>query len=280
MHPQRNTDSLTKELNWDDFCRKFNLSFISAHSIQSGNMKRSYLIVTEQGEFVAQQYKYGDFLTEKFDLIRTVSDALNDANDGIGYPKYVSTTNGKWFVSGYNLQRYIDNKAPIVNDKCVQICAQTLKCFHESCNLIEERIEENMLPMRNLSMAEPTYKSALQYGTGIIHGEFRLRNILFRDSSSIAIIDLDSICLAPRYIDIGYLMLDFIEMDVSNFDHYVQVIHGAYSKNLPIQAGYSAVALLLSDYIDKCSSGYILNNRVLSIKQYKELLKKLSSRCI
>lgn len=69
-------------------------------------------------------------------------------------------------------------------------------------------------------------------------------------------------------------MLDFIDRDVFNFDHYVQVIHNEYSNHLPIQAGYSAVALLLSDYIDKCSSGYLQNNRVLSIKQYKGLLTK------
>lgn len=242
-------------------------------------MKRSYRIVSKQGVYVAQQYKYGDYIIEKFDLIRTVSNALNTINDEIIYPQYISTANGEWFVNGYNLQRYINNDDPMVDDESAQICAKSLRRFHESCDLIKERIDPSLLPIRQPSEIDPIYSLALQYGIGIIHGEFRLRNLLFQDNKPIAIIDLDSICFAPRYIDVGYLMLDFIERDASNFDHYVYVIHSTYSECLPIQAGYAAVALLLSDYVHKCNSGYLQNNRILSIKQYNELLKIISTRC-
>lgn len=242
-------------------------------------MKRSYRIVSRRGEYVAQQYKYGEYIIDKFDLIRTASNALNATNDGMIYPQYFSTVNGEWFVHGYNLQRYILNDAPMFDDKSAQICAESLKCFHKSCDLIKERIDHNLLSVREPSKIDPISSLALQYGAGIIHGEFRLRNLLFQNNKPIAIIDLDSICLASRYIDIGYLMLDFIERDPSNFDHYINVIHSTYSENLPIKAGYAAVALLLCDYIHKCNSGYLQNNRILSIKQYNELLKIIFTRC-
>lgn len=279
MHTQRDSATLIREINWFDFCKQFGIPFTSAHLIQSGNMKTSYRIVSGQCKYVAQQYKYGDYIIGKFNLIRTVSNALNAACDGMLYPQFVSTKSGEWFVHGYNLQRYIDNKEPKVNDESAQKCALTLKRFHESCDLIKEQIDLNLLPIRKSFEIEPIFNLAAQYGAGIIHGEFRLRNLLFRVNKPIAIIDLDSICLAHRYIDIAYLMLDFIERDTSNFDYYIHVIHSTYSENISIQAGYAAVALLLSDYINKCNSGYLQNNRVLSIKQYSELLKKILMRC-
>lgn len=202
MHTQRDSASLSKEINWFDFCKQFDIPFTSAHLIQSGNMKRSYRIVSRQGEYVAQQYKYGDYIIDKFDLSRTASNALNATNDGMIYPQYISTTNGEWFVHGYNLQRYINNEGIMDDGKSAQICAKSLKCFHESCDLIKECIDQNLLPVRQPSKIDPIYSIALQYGIGIVHGEFRLRNLLFRDNRPIAIIDLDSMCLAPRYIDI------------------------------------------------------------------------------
>ena len=279
MYTQRDSANLNSEIDWLDFCKQFGIQFTSVVPLQSGNMKKSYRIVSKQGEYVAQQYKYGSYLINKFDLIRTVSDALNATNGGMIYPQYIPTTSGEWFVHGYNLQKYINNKIPLVDDARAQICAKSLKSFHESCDLIKDCIDQKLLSVRQPSEIDPIYSLALEYGIGIIHGEFRLRNLLFQNNKPIAIIDLDSICLASRYIDIGYLMLDFIERDISNFDRYIEIIHSVYSENLPIQAGYAAVALTLSDYIHKCNSGYLHNNRILPIKQYNILLETIYRMC-
>ncbi len=171
------------------------------------------------------------------------------------------------------------NEDPIINYSSAKMCARTLKHFHESCDSISKIFDIRKLSVKQNHEIKPKYNLALLYGSGIVHGEFRLRNLLFHNNEVVAIIDLDSICISQRYLDVGYLMLDFIERDVKNYCYYISVIHKSYSSELPIQAGYAAVALILYDYIDKCNSGFLQNNRVLSIEQYSELLRKINLRC-
>lgn len=279
MHFERDSTGLVTEANWIDFCKEFDTQFVSAHPIQSGNMKESYRIVTSKGVYLAQRYKYGNFFNDKFEVIREIANILNSISDGIAYPKFICSNKKQWFVGGFNFQKYIINDDPIINYTSAKMCAQTLKRFHESCNSISEIFDIKKLPIKQNQEIKSIYNSALLYGTGIVHGEFRLRNLLFHNNSPVAIIDLDSICYAQRYIDVGYLMLDFIERDISNYNYYISAIHKAYSFEIPIQAGYAAIALILDDYIDKCNSGYLQNNRVLSIEQYSELLRKIILRC-
>lgn len=279
MYFERDSTGLVTEASWIDFCKEFNIQFVSAQPIQSGNMKESYRIATSKEVYLAQRYKYGDFLNDKFDVIREIANALNSISDDIAYPQYICSNKKEWFVGGFNFQKYIMNEDPIINCSSAKMCARTLKHFHESCDSISKIFDIKKLSVKQNHEIKSKYNLALLYGSGIVHGEFRLRNLLFYNNEAVAIIDLDSICISQRYLDVGYLMLDFIERDVKNYSYYISVIHKSYSSELPIQAGYAAVALILNDYIDKCNSGYLQNNRVLSIEQYSELLRKINLRC-
>lgn len=276
---------LNYELDWREFGKRFCFEVCSVRQIHSGNMKYTYVINTSNGIYVAQKCKYGDYLSSKIPLIANLTTELNRHSNGLMYPEFICTDDGVWSVNGFSLQRFIPNdcfpKGKFSNSivTTAQKCAKALRKFHEACNFAG-RLPYQDLPRRlNLQVIEKRFKKAELYGAGIIHGEFRIRNLLFDECSPKAVIDMDSICYGARHIDIAYLMLDFVELDVENLDELVEEICRAYDACIPREAGFAALGLLISDYIEKCERGYLTNNRTLKIADYKELLHRIIARC-
>lgn len=280
MYKIENLVHVVHEPNWQEFGKQFCLGIRSVQQLQSGNMKYTYAINSDNGMYIAQKYKFGDYLLKKLPFIVAFTAELNNHSDYLMYPEYICTNNGAWLVDGFSLQRFIANDD--VQGDLIMVakeCAKALRQFHDECDSLGNFEHQDLLTIRNLKVSEEWFTKAEFYRAGIIHGEFRLRNILFEKGHSKAVIDFDSVCYGLRYVDIAYLMLDFVERDMKHLEELVKEIHRAYDDSIPIEAGFSSLGLLVDDYIKKCSNGYLTNNRALSIAQYKELLQRIIVRC-
>lgn len=270
---------MVHEPNWQEFGKQFCLEIYSVQQLQSGNMKYTYVLNSDNGMYVAQKYKFGDYLLKKFPFVVALTAELNNYSDCLMYPKYICTNDGAWLVEGFSLQRFIANDDVSGDIIIAKECAKALRQFHNECDSLGNFEHRDLLAIRSIKVSEKRFKKAELYRVGIIHGEFRLRNLLFEKGHPKAVIDFDSVCYGLRYIDIAYLMLDFVERDMKHLEELVKEIHRAYDDSIPIEAGFSALGLLVDDYIKKCNSGYLTNNRTLSITQYKELLQRIIMRC-
>ena len=280
MYKIENPVHVVHEPNWKEFDKQFCLGIRSVQQLQSGNMKYTYVINSDNGMYIAQKYKFGDYLLKKLPFIVAFTAELNNLSDYLMYPEYICTNSGAWLVDGFSLQRFIANDD--VQGDLIMVakeCAKALRRFHDECESLGNFEHQDLLAIRNLRVSEKWFTKAELYRVGIIHGEFRLRNLLFEKGHPKAVIDFDSVCYGLRCIDIAYLMLDFVERDTKHLEDIVKGIHRAYDDSIPIEAGFSSLGLLVDDYIKKCSSGYLTNNRALSVAQYKELLQRIIVRC-
>lgn len=255
----------------------FGLRPVSVRAAEGGCMKETYIVEAAEGEFVAQRYRYGDYIREKFGFIRALAQFLNEGKSGLLYPDYICTPGGDWFSRGFCMQRLIPGSGlPEYTPAAAENAAAALRTFHRQC----DRFRGGAVPVRHFAARKNAYyERAALYGCGIVHGEYRVRNILFDCNVPTGIIDFDSVCRGERFWDIAYLMLDFLENAPGEGFSAVERIHRAYRADCPAEAAYAALAVLVEDYVGKCRAGYLKHNRKLRFAEYEILLKELKGKC-
>lgn len=257
----------------------FGLDILSCEKINNGNMKDTYLIASKTDKYVAQRFKYGDFYCKKFNFINTHLRQLEKYKTEIEYPKFLTTSDEQYFVHEFTLQKVLPGEVSVsfTLEKAYH-AALALREFHSFAFNIDE--EKTIWERRDPTDYDgQILAAAKEYGYGVIHGEFRLRNMLFAGDKPSAILDFDSLCYASRYHDIAYLTADFIEHNSNNKEAFIENIHQAYSNGeCDITSAYASLLIHYLDYIKKCETGFMKNNKPLSLSEIKELITFLEER--
>ena len=279
MHIKRDTKGKLDEGTLYDLSESFGIDILFYKKILNGNMKDTYIINTKNKKYIAQRYKYGDFYLKKFNFINIHLKQLEDSKTKIAYPKFLTTIDGQYFVHGYTLQKFLQGESSLCYtlEKAFS-AALALRTFHS----FTFDIKEKMTVWKRedpINVDKQIITTAKNYGYGVIHGEFRLRNMLFNGNNVSAILDFDSICYSNRYHDIAYLIADFIENNFSSKDLYIKTIHQAYSSGeINIASAYAALLIHYIDYVKKCETGFLKNNKPLSISEIKRLITFLEDK--
>jgi Ser/Thr protein kinase RdoA (MazF antagonist) len=273
---------MKKDTLLQEIATYFNLgTLIEQSHNQKGIVNLTYEVITEKGKYIIQK------LSNIFDE-RVVEDHIEVEKylrfKNFIAPQLIPTPSGSWSYrrqgSLWKVSKYIDhdviarsNKKAIksaattlgrfhaVMEDCVYLPRYSIPDFHNTAKIIaklKRLYEDNKRLFRAQEYAELYEYICKKIGAHmlpitlkktLIHGDPKFDNFLFKDNTAIALIDFDTVMIAPAIIDIGdalrsWCRYDRVKFDEDLFNAAIEGYNTSARSPVTHKEGRNAVALI------------------------------------